>query len=81
VDAQKQHYQMRRVEVVSRFEKTVLVRSKDFENLERLTDEDRRLDLLPREALKVDEQVLTAGVLELKAEVSEKEASRRRNEK
>jgi multidrug efflux pump subunit AcrA (membrane-fusion protein) len=79
-DPEKHHYTMRRVEVVSRLEKNLLVRSKDFEKHEQLTDEERKLGLLPREALKEKDKVLTAGVLELKAAVTEKEASRRATE-
>jgi cobalt-zinc-cadmium efflux system membrane fusion protein len=76
-DARLHRYQMRRVEVVNRFEKSVLVRSKPFLPGEDLTDEEKKQDFLPREALKEDDKVLTAGVLELKAAVTEKEAARR----
>jgi multidrug efflux pump subunit AcrA (membrane-fusion protein) len=79
-DAAKSHYQMRRVEVLKRYEKTVFVRSTDFTKQEELTDDERKQDLLPRTALKATDTILTAGVLELKAAVTEKEAARRSQE-
>ncbi len=65
-DAAKHHYQMRRVEVVNRFAKSVLVRSKIGAN-EALTDEEKKLGLLPREPLERGKRVLLSGVSELKA--------------
>jgi cobalt-zinc-cadmium efflux system membrane fusion protein len=80
IDAQKHRYRMRRVEVVNRFEKSVFVRSRPFLPAEALTDEERKQDFLPLEALNEGDQVLTSGVLELKAAVTEKEAARRSGE-
>jgi cobalt-zinc-cadmium efflux system membrane fusion protein len=75
-DAAAQHYNLRRVEVVSRHEKTVLVRAREFEPEERLTEEERKENLLPREPLSENDKVLTSGVLELKAALTELEARR-----
>jgi cobalt-zinc-cadmium efflux system membrane fusion protein len=75
-DAAKQHYTMRRVEVVNRFEKTALVRSKPFLEAEKLTAEEKELGLQPREPLGENDKVLLSGVLELKAALQEKEARR-----
>jgi cobalt-zinc-cadmium efflux system membrane fusion protein len=79
INAAEQQYQMRRVEVTARFENVVWVQSKPPE--EARTAEDRRLDLLPREALQGNDKVLTSGVLELKAALTEKESARRGKEK
>ena len=80
-DAAKHQYQMRRVVVTHRFENKVWVRSKPFFPAEALTDEEKKLDLLPREPLTAGDKVLTSGVLELKVAVMEKEEARRTKEK
>jgi cobalt-zinc-cadmium efflux system membrane fusion protein len=77
IDPVKQLYQMKRVEVTARFENVVWVRSKPFLPTEARTAEDRRLDLMPREALQGNDKVLASGVLELKAALTEKESARR----
>jgi cobalt-zinc-cadmium efflux system membrane fusion protein len=79
-DAAKSHFEMRRVEVVSRYEKSVLVRSTDFAKHEELTAEEKKQDMLPRTALKDTDSILTSGVLELKAAITEREAARRSQE-
>jgi cobalt-zinc-cadmium efflux system membrane fusion protein len=80
-DGAKHHYEMRRVQVSARFDNVVWVRSKPFDPREALTEDERRLDLLPRTPLKANDIVLTAGVLELKAALTEKEAARGNNGK
>jgi cobalt-zinc-cadmium efflux system membrane fusion protein len=82
---EKEHeYVMRRVEVMNRFEKTVFVRSTPFPTSNEMKEEERnqvelerKQGLLPKTPLKKDDVVLTNGVMELKAHVIEKEASRR----
>ena len=80
-DADKHQYTMHRVDVVSRFEKTAYVRSTDVEpktDKEReQAEEEHRQGLLPKKPLTAKDKVLTAGVLELKAAVLDKEAAPR----
>ena len=85
-DAKEHEYVMRRVEVTNRFEDRVFVRSKPFPKPEQMNDEERKQfdleqkqqqGLLPKEPLQLDDVVLERGVMELKAHVIEKEASRR----
>ncbi len=80
-DADKHQYTMRRVDVVSRFEKTAYVRSKPIEpktDKEReQAEEEHRQGLLPKKPLTAKDKVLTSGVLELKAAVIDKEAAPR----
>jgi cobalt-zinc-cadmium efflux system membrane fusion protein len=66
-DPVKHCYQMRRVQITHRFEKTVFVRSKPFAKDEQLSAEEKELGLLPREPLRPGERLLTTGVGELKA--------------
>jgi cobalt-zinc-cadmium efflux system membrane fusion protein len=73
-DAKKHEYTMRRVQLTHRFEKTVFVRSEEISEKERLSREEEEQRMLPREPLRVGERVLLRGVLELKAELQEKEA-------
>jgi cobalt-zinc-cadmium efflux system membrane fusion protein len=73
-DAKKHEYTLRRVQLTHRFEKTVFVRSDEIAEKERLTREEEEQGMLPREPLRVGERVLLRGVLELKAELQEKEA-------
>lgn len=75
-DAKKQHYTMRRVEVTHRFEKTAFVRSKLSPKEQQLSKQDKDSGLLPLSPLVKGEVVLTAGVLELKKELEDREAGR-----
>jgi cobalt-zinc-cadmium efflux system membrane fusion protein len=67
-------YEMRRVEITQRFDKTVFVRSKfqDGKDEQKLTPEDKDAGLLPRHTLKPGELLITAGVLELKKELEDR---------
>ena len=72
--ASPEQYTMRRVEVTHRFEKTVYVRSRwPDDRGPGPTPDEKELGLLPRQALRKGEQVLTAGVLELKKELEDRE--------
>jgi len=64
------------VEVVQRFDKTVFVRSKfaDGKDEQPLTPQEKEEGLLPRQALKPGEKVITSGVLELKKELEDRES-------
>jgi cobalt-zinc-cadmium efflux system membrane fusion protein len=73
-DAKKHHYTMRRVHVTHRFEKSAFVRSTDIPKEQRLTLEDQKLDLLPREPLRVGDRILLRGAVELKAALLDREA-------
>jgi cobalt-zinc-cadmium efflux system membrane fusion protein len=74
-DPAKPHYVLRRVEVTHRFDKKVFVRSRFDEKEEaRLKQEKKDLDLLPVQPLHENERVLTAGVLELKKELEDRES-------
>jgi len=66
-DSTKPYYTMRRVQVTHRFEKTAFVRATPFTENERLTAEDKEMDLLPLEPLRPGERVLSTAVGELKA--------------
>ncbi len=70
-------YVMRRVEVTQRFDTTAFVRSgfADGQDVQPLTPEEKNDNLLPRQALHRAEKVLIAGVLELKKELEDREAS------
>jgi len=74
-DAAKHHYTMRRVQVTQRFEKTVFVRSTEIAADEQPTRAEEELGMLRKEPLRVGERVLSCGVVELKAELLEKEAA------
>jgi cobalt-zinc-cadmium efflux system membrane fusion protein len=70
-------YTFRRVEVVQRFDHSIFVRSRfpNGQDVQALTPEEQAQGLLPRQALKPGEKVITAGVLELKKELEDREAS------
>jgi len=70
-------YTFRRVEVVQRFDHGVFVRSRfpDGKDEQALTPEEKEEGLPPRQALKPGEKVITAGVLELKKELEDRESS------
>jgi len=70
-------YVMRRVEVTQRFDTTAFVRSRfaDGQDVQPLTPEEKNDGLLPRQTLHAGEKVLTAGVLELKKELEDRESS------
>jgi membrane fusion protein, heavy metal efflux system len=63
----KHYYTMRRVQLMHRFEKTAFVRSKPFTEHERLTPEEKELEMLPKEPLRPGDRILKSGVGELKA--------------
>jgi cobalt-zinc-cadmium efflux system membrane fusion protein len=67
-------YEMRRVEITKRYDRTVFVRSKfeDGKDEQALSPEDKDAGLLPRHTLKAGEQLITAGVLELKKELEDR---------
>jgi cobalt-zinc-cadmium efflux system membrane fusion protein len=78
-DPAKPHYTMRRVQVTLRFEKTAFVRSNLKPEEERLTPEETAQGLQPRQPLKPGEQVLTSGVLELRAALEDRESKAKKN--
>ena len=67
-------YEMRRVEITKRYDRTVFVRSKfeDGKDEQALSPEDKDAGLLPRHTLKPGELLITAGVLELKKELEDR---------
>ena len=66
-DAANTQYTMRRVQVTSRFERTVFVRSTPIPKEEQLTAREAEEGLLPKEALQPGERLLQSGAGELKA--------------
>jgi cobalt-zinc-cadmium efflux system membrane fusion protein len=74
-DAEKHHYQMRRVQVTHRFEHTVFVQSKEIAGPDQLTKEEKELGYLPKEPLRPGDRILTSGVNELKAALADLESS------
>ena len=76
-DPAKAEYTMRRVEVVRRFERTAYVRSRLPTSDRGQPPEEKGQGLLPRQALRPGERVLTAGILELKKELEDREAEQR----
>jgi cobalt-zinc-cadmium efflux system membrane fusion protein len=85
-DARKHHYQMRRVEVVSRLDKTVFVKARIAENA-RQTAEEKEQGLLPREGLQPASKgtpgarVLVSGAVELKAALRDLESQQGQRDK
>jgi cobalt-zinc-cadmium efflux system membrane fusion protein len=79
-DPKKHYYQMRRVEVTHRFDKTAFVRSKLTAEQQKLTPEEKAEGLLPRQPLHLDERLLLAGVLELKKELADQKSKARKDE-
>src|SRR5262249_45324660 len=76
-DPKKEHFTMRRVLVTHRLDDTVWVRSKVTKAQQKLSPEDEEQGLLVPEPLLPGEQVILSGVLELKKEVEDREASER----
>jgi cobalt-zinc-cadmium efflux system membrane fusion protein len=76
-DAAKPEFTLRRVDVVRRFEKTAHVRSRFTAPPPELTRDEKDHGFLPLTPLKVDERVLTAGILELKKELEDREAEQK----
>jgi len=66
-DARKHEYTMRRVQVVRRFENTAYVRSELTPEEKKLNLQDDKKHWPPREPLRPGDQILTTGVLELRA--------------
>jgi cobalt-zinc-cadmium efflux system membrane fusion protein len=67
-DAQKHHYKMRRVQIVSRFEHTAFVRGRPFSKQEQeLTPEEKVQNLQVLRPLRAGERILKTAVGELKA--------------
>jgi cobalt-zinc-cadmium efflux system membrane fusion protein len=74
-DPAKPQYTLRRVVVTHRFEKSVFVRSELTEAERQLAPEEKEAGLLPKDPLLNGERVLTAGVLELKKELEDRESN------
>ena len=74
-DEQKSLYTLRRVKVTSRFNKVVYVKSKLDAKETALTPDEKEEGLLPVEPLHQGDKVLTAGVLELKQELEDRESN------
>jgi hypothetical protein len=60
--------------VTHRFEQTAFVRSRLAPQEEKLTVQENAQDMYPRQPLKPGERILTAGVLELRAALEDKES-------
>jgi len=69
------HYTMRRVQLTHRFDRTVYVRSKPFDRDESLPADEEAEGLMPRQPLREGEKILLTGILELKKELEDREAS------
>src|SRR5262249_5833682 len=74
-DETKPVYTMRRVQVTHRFDKTAFVRSRLAPVEATLSPEEKDQGLLPKQPLQAGERVLTAGVLELKKELEDRESN------
>jgi cobalt-zinc-cadmium efflux system membrane fusion protein len=72
-DVPERIYSLRRVKVLQRFDKFAYVASELAEKQKPLSAEDKALGYLPLQPLKVGDRVLTAGVLELKKEMEDKQ--------
>jgi cobalt-zinc-cadmium efflux system membrane fusion protein len=75
-DPSKPHYTMRRVIVTHRFEHAAWVRSKLGPSRQVLKPEEKEAGLLVPQPLLPGERVILSGVLELKKEVEDREATR-----
>ena len=73
-DAAKSLYTLRRVKVTHRFDKTVYVKSKLDEKEDALTPEEKERGFMPPQELHKGDKVLRSGVLELRQELSDREA-------
>ena len=74
-DANEPNYTIRRVLVTHRFDKTAFVRSRLTAAEQKLKPEEKEVGVRVSEPLRPGERVLTAGVLELKKELEDKEAT------
>jgi cobalt-zinc-cadmium efflux system membrane fusion protein len=72
---EKDHYTMRRVEVVDSFDRTAFVRCLPIPKEKQRTRAEEKQGLLPREPLMEGEHVLQSGVVELKAVLLDLEPS------
>ena len=70
----RHRFTMRRVQVASRFDRSVFVRRTSIPKAEQLTGTEAEEGLLPREPLRPGERVLRAGAVELKAATLELES-------
>jgi membrane fusion protein, heavy metal efflux system len=75
-DENKPQYTMRRVMVTHRYDNKVFVRSWLSEQEQKLTPEEQDAGLMPKKPLLLGERVLTAGILELKKELEDREADK-----
>jgi cobalt-zinc-cadmium efflux system membrane fusion protein len=80
-DPAKRQFTMRRVQVTHRFADSVFVRMTPIPKEEQLTSLEAEEGLLPKEPLRPGERVLTAGSVELKREVVDRESRTREKEK
>src|SRR5262249_24294045 len=80
-DPDEPRYTMRRVLVTHRFDNSVWVRSKVTKAQQTLSADDVEQGLLVPQPLLPKEQVILSGVLELKKEVEDREASQRIKER
>ena len=74
-DAAKSWYTLRRVRVTQRFDQTIYVKSKLDDKEDALTPEQKEQGFLPLKPLQKDDKVLRSGVLELREELTEREAA------
>jgi cobalt-zinc-cadmium efflux system membrane fusion protein len=76
-DPDKPLYTLRRVILTHRFEKTAWVASKITKQQQKVSPEDRQQGVLTPQPLLPGERVILSGVLELKKELEDREASER----
>jgi membrane fusion protein, heavy metal efflux system len=75
-DPSKGEFTMRRVMVTHRFKNKVYVRTSLSEKEKELTPEEETAGLMPKQPLRENEKVITAGVLELKKELEDREGDK-----
>ncbi len=75
-DPKKAEFTMRRVMVTHRYDGKLLVRSVLSDLERKLTPDEKEAGMMPKEPLTVGERVLTAGLLELKKELEDREADK-----
>jgi cobalt-zinc-cadmium efflux system membrane fusion protein len=77
LDPGRPQYTMRRVQVTQRFDKTAYVRSELKPEEQKLTPEETKLGLYPREPLRPGDRYLPTGALELRAALEDRESKAR----
>ena len=76
-DARKGWYTLQRVHVTHQFEDRLFIATKLTENQMKLTSEEEAQGILPKKPLKLGTPLITAGLLELRKELQDREAEKR----